>query len=303
VRKLAACACAAALGVLGALAFALGPAGPRPAAAPAATATGTATRSWVSYPDQPAALPGPAESAHSAAGNVTSAGSLNWAGYGVSRHAVTFRAVRAVFFVPYLNCAASPGPTLSSAWAGLDGLSAHADSVEQTGIAANCSAAGKASYFAWFEMFPYSETKISMKIHPGDSVTASVSYSAARREFVLTLTDSTRHEHFTRDRKCPHVKVSGKLVQCPRSSAEIIAEAPATGSSQHLVIAPLSDYGAISFAGISITDSAGQQGGVLSRHWNALRITQLRASGGPVLAQPTPVAAATMFDVYWLRED
>jgi len=292
VRKLAACACAA---VLGALAFALGPAGPRPAAAPAATATGTATRSWVSYPDQPAALPGPAESAHSAAGNVTSAGSLNWAGYGVSRHAVTFRAVRAVFFVPYLNCAASPGATLSSAWAGLDGLSAHADSVEQTGIAANCSATGKASYFAWFEMFPYSETKISMKIHPG--------YSAARREFVLTLTDSTRHEHFTRDRKCPHVKVSGKLVQCPRSSAEIIAEAPATGSSQHLVIAPLSDYGAISFAGISITDSAGQQGGILSRHWNALRIIQLRASGGPVLAQPTPVAAATMFDVYWLRED
>ncbi len=56
------------------------------------------------------------------------------------------------------------------------------------------------------------------------------------------------------------MKVSGKKVRCGRTSAEVIAEAPATGTSQHTVLAPLSDYGAISFARITIIDSAGQRG-------------------------------------------
>jgi len=295
-------ACAA---VIATLAFALAPAGAgQPGAGQAGAAAGR-----VAYPDLPAALPASA-SAAGAAGtglgyavrNISSAGSLNWAGYAVSRHKVTFRQVRATFFVPYLNCAGSPGATMASAWSGLDGFVGHPDSVEQIGIAADCSAAGVASYYAWFEMFPYAQTKLAMAVHAGDSVTAQVSYDAADKDFQLSLTDHTSGGHVTKLRGCPKVKVSGKRVTCPRNSAEVIVEAPATGSGQQLVISPLSDYGAISFAGIAITDGTGRRGGIVSSHWAATKIIQLRASAGPVLAEPTSVQA-DMFDTYWQRED
>jgi Peptidase A4 family len=257
------------------------------------------------YPDLPAALPSSASAAGAGLGpgvsNISSAGSLNWAGYAVSRRKVTFRLVRATFFVPYLSCADSPGKTMSSAWAGLDGYVGHPDSVEQIGIAADCSAAGDASYYAWFEMFPYAQRKLTMKIHAGDSVTAQVSYDAAKKEYRLSLTDNSRGEHSSKLRKCPTVKVSGKRVTCPRNSAEVITEAPATGSGQNLVISPLSDYGAISFASISVTDGAGRHGGIVSSRWAATKIIQLAASAGAVLAEPTSVQADT-FDTYWLRE-
>jgi len=90
------------------------------------------------------------------------------------------------------------------------------------------------------------------------------------------------------------------LLTCARSSAEIISEAPATGPK--LRIARLADYGAISFDAISITDSRGAKGGIVSPHWNATKIIQLRDSGGATLARPTPTALRT-FDIYWLRED
>ena len=236
-----------------------------------------------------------------ATSNISSAGSLNWAGFAVTRHRVTFRSVRATFFVPYLNCAASQGKTLSSSWAGLDGYSGTSTSVEQIGIAADCSAGGSASYFGWFEMFPYAEATLPVKVHPGDSVTAQVTYSTAHGDFRLTLTDSTRGERVVRVRRCPDLTVSGAKVTCPRASAEVIAEAPETGSGKQLSIAPLSDYGAMSFTGIRLTDSAGKTGGIVSSHWSATKIVQLGGSSGPVLAQPTTLSGG-QFDDYWLRE-
>jgi hypothetical protein len=232
--------------------------------------------------------------------NITSADSLNWAGYAVSKSHVTFRLIRATFFVPYLDCAKSPAAALSSDWVGLDGFNAHADSVEQGGIAANCSAKGKASYFGWYEMFPRAETRVPIKVAAGDSITASVSYDGKDRDYKITLTDNTRGSHFSVLRKCPHVRVGGKLVSCPRSSAEVISEAPATESGKHLVIAPLADYGAISFAAVDVTDNRSAHGGIVSAHWNATKIIQLESSGGPLIAHPTPTQA-NMFDNYWLR--
>jgi len=241
----------------------------------------------------------PRAPAWSGVSNITSADSLNWAGYAVTRSRLRFTAVRATFFVPYLNCAKSPGTALSSSWVGFDGFTGHADSVEQGGIAANCGATGKASYFAWWETFPRAEVRASLRIAAGDSITASVTFNAKTRNYKISLTDNTRGAHFTVLRKCPHVRVGTSLLRCPRDSAEIISEAPATGSK--LAIARLADYGAISFGGISITDSRGAHGGIVSSRWNATRITQLGSSGGPTLARPTPTAAST-FDTYWLRE-
>jgi hypothetical protein len=247
----------------------------------------------------------PAGPAHAASGpgagaaNITSGSSLNWAGYAVTKARVTFTSVRATFFVPYLNCPKSPGAALSSAWVGFDGFLRNARSVEQGGIAANCTAAGKATYFAWWEMFPRAEMRASLRIAPGDSITASVTFSAKTRNYKITITDNTRGARFTAQRKCPHVKAGGRLLRCPRNSAEIISEAPATGAK--LRIAHMADFGAFSFAAIAIADSRGAKGGIVSARWNATKITQLQSSSGPAVARPTTTAAGT-FDTYWLRE-
>jgi hypothetical protein len=78
--------------------------------------------------------------------------------------------------------------------------------------------------------------------------------------------------HFSVLRSRPHVKVAGKWLRCARNSAEMI------------------------------TDSRGARGGIVSPRWTATKIIQLRDSGGPMLARPTPTAART-FDIYWLRAD
>jgi Peptidase A4 family len=244
-------------------------------------------------PDRTGAQPG------TGTADITSAGSLNWAGYAVTKSRVRFTSVRATFFVPYLNCPKSPGAALSSAWVGFDGFLRGARSVEQGGIAANCSAAGKATYFAWWEMFPRAEVRAPLRIAAGDSMTASVTFSAKTRNYKITITDNTRGARFTVQRKCPHVKAGRKLLRCPRNSAEIISEAPATGAK--LRIAHLADFGAVSFAAIAIADNRGARAGIVSARWNAAKITELRSSDGPAVARPTTTAAGT-FDTYWLRE-
>jgi hypothetical protein len=232
--------------------------------------------------------------------NITTAGSLNWAGYAISRHGTRFSLVRATFFVPYLTCSKARGRTLSSDWVGLDGFVGKPDSVEQGGIGADCSSAGKASYYAWWEMFPRPETRVPLKVRPGDSVTVAISYSGRHHDFQITLADATRGGHVEVTRKCPHIKIGQRYVVCPRNSAEVISEAPATGTSaHHVVIAHLSDYDAVSYAAIAITDSAGHRGTLVSPHWSTTKIIQLRSSGA-VVAQPTSEQAAS-FDDYWLR--
>jgi hypothetical protein len=269
--------------------------------APADAGTGTAAPG---YPDIRPTRPSTG-AAHAArqpdVGNITSSNSLNWAGYAVSRTGLTFTSVRATFFVPYLNCAKSPGAALSSDWVGLDGFVGQAATVEQGGIAANCSAAGKASYLGWYEMYPRPEVRATLRVTAGDSVTVSVTYDPAAREFRISIADNTTGSRFSVQRACPHAKAGGRLVRCLRNSAEVISEAPVIGSGKSAVIAHLADYGAISFAGISVTDGKGARGGVLSPHWTATKIIQLKSAAGPTLARPTPTQG-NAFDTYWLRE-
>lgn len=225
---------------------------------------------------------------------VGSIDSLNSAGYAVSHTRTRFRSVRATFFVPYLNCALSKGAH-SSQWVGLDGFVGAPDSVEQDGIEADCSAAGRSSFHAWYAMYPRPRTTPKVAIRSGDSVTARVSYDLADSTFSLALTNNTTGGHFEVRRKCPHGAA------CPRNSAEVITSAPTAGTAGHLTISPLADYGAVSYTAISIVNRAGQSGGLRSAHWSATRITQTeQAAPFRLIARPTPIGSDT-FDNYWAR--
>jgi len=233
-------------------------------------------------------------SARAAASLANALESTNWAGYASHQANVSFRQVEATFFVPYLNCAVSPGgtpPTASSAWVGIDGFTS--TTVEQDGIEADCSGA-TASYSAWYEAFPAPEVTSSITINPGDSVTAIVAYSKTTQKFRMTVTDNNNGQHFS------VTKVCGPAT-CKRSSAEVISEAPSEVSGTTVTQLPLADYGAESFTNVSVTSTSGFTGGLRSARWGAARIIQVGSTSGNVIGQSTPLHG-TIFDNYWLGE-
>jgi hypothetical protein len=238
----------------------------------------------------PAKLPAGAAGA-SAIGEAKTVGSANWAGYAVSRGSARFNRISARFFVPYLNCAVSSAGsarTYSSHWVGIDGFTSK--TVEQDGIEADCVNSG-AQYFAWREVYPRYEVRSSMKIYPGNAITASVSYSRSTHKFRMAVRDHSDGHHFTVFDKC-------SAGSCKRSSAEVISEAPTVGGNQ----SSLADYGALSFAHISITSAAGHHGGITSGHWTRTRIVQVGYDTNAVIARPTDLSG-TSFDIYWLGEN
>jgi hypothetical protein len=184
--------------------------------------------------------------------------------------------------VPFLNCAVSRGGadgTFSSHWVGLDGFSSH--TVEQDGIEADCNGP-TAQYFAWREVFPRPEQPFTMKIKPGDSITASVRFSRSSGKYRLEVRDNTNGHHRTVHQKCEGT--------CKRSSAEVISEAP-TIISGAPTQSSLADYGAVSFSGISITNGSGRKGGIKSSHWSRVKIEQVGFSSKNVIGQPTALTA------------
>src|SRR5207244_301014 len=109
--------------------------------------------------------------------------STNWAGYaiadsqtveaGSSTAPLTFTSVTATWKQPKVTCSAG-STSYSAFWVGLGGLASTSEALEQIGTAANCTATGKAVYYAWYELVPARSVPVSLKVRPGDTITASV---------------------------------------------------------------------------------------------------------------------------------
>jgi hypothetical protein len=267
-----------------------------PAALPAAAQT-TSAAHGAARRVAPGAAPAPGRRVRRAVSiGETSVDSLNSAGYAVSRAGTRFRLVRATFFVPYLNCALSKS-AYSQEWVGLGGFVGSSVTVQQVGIEADCNSAGRGSYHTWYAMYPRPAVNPKLKISAGDSVTASVYYDAASARFALSLTDNTTGGHFTVTQPCP------RGLRCPALSAEIISSAPTARKGKHLVVKPLADYGAVSYAAITITDHGGQRSGLRSAFWGDTKILQTeQAASFQLISRPTQIQADT-FDTYWSREN
>ncbi len=268
-----------------------------PYAAAQATAHHAAATPAAARPEPHPMIPAGGAAGPNAIGNITTVHSQNWAGYAVGGPGVKFRKIKAHFFVPFLNCAASPTPsgdpgTFSSHWVGLDGFVSH--TVEQDGIEADCIG-GTAHYFAWHEVFPRpAQPFFSLKIRPGDSITASVKFNRSSGKFRLEVKDNTTGQHRTARQRC-----SGAT--CKRNSAEVISEAPTLIINNAAKQTSLADYGALSFAGISISGNSGR-GGIKSSHWRRVKIIQVGFSTHHIIARPTALNGPA-FANYWLGEN
>jgi hypothetical protein len=170
--------------------------------------------------------------------------SPNWSGYAVaSKRRGAFRSVSARWIMPKARCKGVAGHRLASLWVGLGGFSDHF--VEQTGADADCR--GRLPvYYGWYEMAPLPATLFPNKIAAGDHMSASVTFRGTRTH-MLVLRDSTRH--WTRT-------IIQNRAGIPRTSAEVIVEAPTELTSTGFVLAPLTDFGTVRFTGSAMNGIA-----------------------------------------------
>jgi Peptidase A4 family len=170
--------------------------------------------------------------------------STNWSGYAATTG--TYTSVSASWTQPAGIC--SRGDQYSAFWVGLDGYTS--SSVEQTGSAVDCIGR-TARYYAWYEMYPAASVTYPNTVRAGDHFTASVTYIGSN-QYTLTISDST--QNWTQS-------TTKSLSGAPRSSAEVIAEAPCCTASGGIL--PLTDFGTMSFTGSTANGSAiGNAGGL-----------------------------------------
>jgi len=179
--------------------------------------------------------------------------STNWSGYAATGR--TFTSVASSWTEPTGTC--SSGSQYSSFWVGLDGY--NSNSVEQTGTDVDCSGR-TAQYYAWYEMYPAGSVEINHTVRPGDKISASVTYAGSNK-FTLQIADSTQGWTYS---------TSKTLSGAPRSSAEVITEAPCCTSSGGIL--PLADFGKVSYTGSTAN------GSTLSS-FSPTEITMVSASG------------------------
>jgi hypothetical protein len=151
----------------------------------------------------------------------------NWSGYAVTAGGYT--QVSASWTVP--TPAATPTPTYSGIWIGIDGFDNN--SLIQIGTEHDATASG-AQYYAWWEVLPSPEARASsLAVHGGDRVSASIS-RAASGSWTLAMTNQTTGRSFA----------TTQSYGGPLASAEWIVEAPNVGNQP----TSLAHYGQVPFS-------------------------------------------------------
>jgi hypothetical protein len=157
--------------------------------------------------------------------------STNWSGYAVTGANGAFHSVSSSWTEPTATCTSRRADQYAAFWVGLDGYSS--DSVEQTGTDSDCDGTTP-DYYGWYEMYPADPVYFSNPVEPGDSISASVTFSGTET-YTLVLTDHTQGWTQT---------ITKNETGLDRSSAEVITEAPSSESG----VLPLADFGTVSYS-------------------------------------------------------
>jgi len=160
--------------------------------------------------------------------------STNWSGYAATGSNGAFKSVSASWTQPTATCSGGrrSSDEYAAFWVGLDGY--NSSSVEQTGTDSDCDGRTP-DYYGWYEMYPADPVYYTNTVEPGDSVSASVTFSGTDT-YTLVLKDNTRGWTQTQT-----ISESG----FDRSSAEVITEAPCCTASGGIL--PLADFGTINY--------------------------------------------------------
>lgn len=133
--------------------------------------------------------------------------SSNWFGYNqgtLEQGGTLFNSITGDWTVPTATLHSPAQDESSSDWIGIGGGCVDAgctvsdNTLIQTGTEQDISAAGQASYSAWWEIIPGPSISISINVAPGDHMHASIAETVADSNvWVITLQDVTKNETFT----------------------------------------------------------------------------------------------------------
>jgi Peptidase A4 family len=241
----------------------------------------------------------------SAAGAATAV-STNWAGYVAvpASSGAGLSSVSGSWQQPAASCTAGRA-TYSAEWVGLGGYHESARSLEQIGTDADCTRAGHPRYSTWFELLPGAPVDLTLKVHPGDQVAASVTVRG--NHVTLRMRDLSTGARFA---------TTVRTASIDASSAEWIVEAPsACSSASRCRTLPLADFGVVSFSSATAT-ARGQTAAIGDPSWASTEL-ELRqgvydvvasrneappeATSTLVLATPSP-AVSGAFSVRWQEQ-
>jgi hypothetical protein len=201
--------------------------------------------------------------------------STAWSGYVVSGS--TYSSVSATWVQPTATC--TSGTALAGFWVGLDGYKD--TSVEQTGSAVQCQGK-KASYWAWYELYPNPPTNYSNPVKPGDDMSASVTTNGDG-DYTMTITDSTQD----------WTQTTTLSSEGENASAEAIIEAPCCNAKGNPLA--LADFGKAYFDNVTVD---GAKIGTLS----PIKI-DMADSDGHFKDRVTNLVHQENFSATWLRKD
>ena len=195
---------------------------------------------------------------------VQQATSGNWSGYVVgAKDNRTYKSVTGSWVQPTATCDARDGDTYGAFWVGLGGVSS-AEALEQDGTEVNCSAEGRATYYAWYELVPKAPVKVDLAVHPGDHMTATTTVNG--HDVTESIVNQTTGASFTKTLTMANPDVS---------SAEWIAEAPSQcrGSVNNCTALSLTNFGEVAFTSATATDSTGHTGSPSDAEWQTAALT------------------------------
>jgi hypothetical protein len=173
--------------------------------------------------------------------------SHNWSGYAATGGQYT--AVSGTWSVPEFNQSNSFG--VDATWVGIGGV--HSRDLIQAGTEQTISGSGSTQYEAWVEMLPRTSRQVSLSVHPGDSVTVSITEQATDN-WLIQFTNNTTGQNYQETQQ----------YTSSHSSAEWVEEAPSAGGRNGIL--PLANFGTIQFSNATAvkdgqTVSVAQAGG------------------------------------------
>ena len=202
---------------------------------------------------------------------------LNWAGYVATGSDGSVTSVAGTWVVPTITCSSSQ--TDLSVWVGIDGF--NTKDLIQAGTGAACNG-GSASYDAWWEVLPAPETIISsITVHPGDTVTASVTYSTSTEKFTMTIADGSHSFSKTK-----------KVSPAARDAAVCIVERPEVGGS----LSSLAKFKTATFSSCTATISGATHG---IGGFPGVKVDMVNTADTKIIASTSALKTESSFTVTW----
>ncbi|MES2203322.1 MAG: G1 family glutamic endopeptidase [Patescibacteria group bacterium] len=209
----------------------------------------------------------------------TEQASYNWAGY-VADTASQYSAVSASWIVPSVSGQEGSDLSADATWVGIGGVDTH--DLIQTGTQALVQN-GSVVYQAWWEALPGVSQPLALRVSPGDSVTAAITY-IEQGQWSITLINNTTG-------KRAHVTIA---YNSSFSSAEWVEEAPSLATNRgHRPLIPLTHFGAVAFSG-AYTVADGKAVSLGDAGAQPLRMV---GWGGTTLAAPSVIGSNGRFSV------